>query len=349
MTLEITTFDGTGEELSDLITTAWASVLENKAWFPIWDADFINWCVMDPRVLDRDLVTVARKDGKLAGCVVALPCGLRYRGQELNGSLASFLSISPEIKRPGFALRLVEANRQAQLDKGIVLSLGIHDSHEGARAAKFWSGWKKRHPDEFIRFGEITCWTKAIDGRAIAQGAMTRSEALAARLGSVLPLGWTGRKGRGALPDMADLKDHMRIAAQREEAAEITKIYTEETLAHTIDHPYCIAMKHPTADALVSGYMIDWSGRAKTRVGFIDFIAGAASPRDMADTLIAVAREMKARGAAMIAHMDQGAAPRKAMWRAGFAPVPARIDYYSWVKHPDVILEGDIRAAVPFT
>jgi hypothetical protein len=350
MSVTIGRYEGDGDDLARLIVSSWRASLGTRAWFPIWDEDFIRWKVMDPRVLDRDLVTVARDDGALIGCCVGLPCRYRLKtGEEVAGSLTSFLSADPARKTPGLALRLVEANRQAQKAKGVRLSLGVHDASEGAPAAKFWGGWRKRHPDEFITLGRIRSWTHVFDGPAVARASILRVDRIAALIGAFVPLGFYGAKGAGARPPESEIARDLAIVRQGVGGEDLVCDFTEETLSHAIHHPYCLSVRHPEADALVAGYMIDWSGRTDLKVGFIDLVAGRAPARALADTIIAFARQARARGAQMVVMMDQGGARPAAFWLAGFAPIDSHVDYFVWFKDPALDLPAGSRVAAPFT
>jgi hypothetical protein len=350
MSLTIGPYEGDGDDLARLIVSTWRASLGARAWFPIWDEAFIRWKVMDERVLDRDLVTVARDEDGLVGCCVGLAYPFRMRnGEIVAGSLTSFLSVDPTRRVPGLALRLVEANRRAQAAKGIRLSLGVHDASVGAPAAKFWGGWKKRHPQEFVTLGRIRIWTHVFDGPAVARASIALVDRLAARIGAFLPLGYYGAKGAGARPAESEIARDLAIARQGTGREDFRVELDEETLSHALHHPYCLSVRHPTEDALVAGYMIDWSGRADLRVGFIDLVAGRASARPMADTIIAFARAARGRGAKMVAMMDQGAAPPAAFWLAGFAPLDSHVDYFVWFKDPALEIPAGSKVAAPFT
>jgi hypothetical protein len=349
MALEIGSYSGDAAELGQFIVTCWRGVLSGKAWFPLWDQDFIAWKVMDPRILNRDLVIEARQDGRLIGCLVAVPMQFRMGDQDIPGSIASFLSVDPSYRRPGLGFRMADEARRRHKVLGLQLSLGVHDARPGAVAAKFWAGIGARNPAEFQMLRRITIWTHVFDGRAVARASLSKWQALESRLGGYLPLGWNGRAGAGKPADPGELDTDLATLRAGLRPEGLSVVHSRETLDHAMHHPYCMSFRHPAADAIVAGYMIDWCGRADLRVGFIDLVAGTAPSKDMAALLIHAAHAMRARGAQMAVMMDQGAGPRSAFWRAGFVPVDSEVDAFAWMKDSSLELPQDLRLSVPFT
>lgn len=349
MALEIKSYHGNGDDLADLIVSSWRETLGNEAWFPIWDRDFIRWKVMDDRILDRDLVVCAYLDGRIVGCMVAVQYDFRVGGEVLAGSACSFLSVDSSYKRPGLSLRMAEEMRKRHLDRGLRLSMGVRNVAPGSVAKKFWAGFMKRHPGESQVIGRIRSWVHVFDGAAVARASIQRWEAIEGRLGGFVPLGWIGSRGQGHPCDPHNIAQDLEIVARANARAQAEQLYDETSLAHALHHPYCYSMRHPTAEAIVACYMIDWSGRETLRVGFIDLVSGLAGTGDMADLIIHAAREAKKRGAQMMVMMDQGAAPAIAFWRAGFVPTDSQVEYFAWYKDPELDLPAGTNFAVSFT
>ncbi|MEM8730227.1 MAG: hypothetical protein AAGF79_09930 [Pseudomonadota bacterium] len=349
MALELRTYSGDGDDLADLIVSSWQHVLKDTAWFPVWDRDFIRWKVMDPRVFDRDMIVAAYQDDRLIGCSVSLPCEFRIGDAAIKGSSCSFLSADPAYKRPGLAVRVIEEMRKRHIDGGYRISLGVRNVAPGALAKKFWDGYMKRHPDEGDILGRFKSWVHVFDGPAVARASLGTWEAMEARAGGVLPLGWTGARGCGQPCKPEEIARDLAIVAAGNPGVQIEQLHSEATLSHALHHEYCFAVRHPTAEALLAGYMIDWNGKSDVRVGFVDLVAGQAAPADMAALIVYAARQLRAKGAQMVVMMDQGAAPAEAFRRAAFVPVDPDVEYFVWYKDPTLAIPPGARCAVAFT
>lgn len=349
MTLKLMTYRGDGDDLADLIVSSWKRVLGSTSWFPVWDRDFIRWKVMDPRVFDRDLVVSAYFEERLVGCVVSIPCDFRVGEATVRGSATSFLSADPGYKKPGLAIRMVEEMRRRHQKLGLRLSLGVRNVAHGSVAEKFWTGYIRRHPEEGQILGRFRSWVHVFDGPAVARASVRRREAVESRIGGWLPLGWTGRWGRGEPCRPDEISRDLEIASARPPGVMIQQIYDEASLSHALHHPYCFGFRHPSASALVAGYLIDWNGQSDVRVGFIDIVAGQAGQADIAELIIHAARQVRDRGAQMVVIMDQGAAPAAAFWRAGFVPVDPQVEYFAVFKDSYLTLPSGARCAVSFT
>ena len=345
--VSIEAFDGDVVALSDLIIRTWRRNFDGRQWFPLWDGDYLGWRIGDPRNADPALVICAREGGRLVGCIVSEPAQLRVRAHHVAGSLTSYLSVDPECKVRGLALSLAEASRRAHRERGLRLSLGVTIAGPGSISKAFWEGLRRRRPAELHFLRRIQMWTAVIDGRAIAAAGLTRWERLNARLGAWVPWGWGIWRAAPARPFVPVDLDWCLALSKAPDKADISTCWSRERLSLQLDHPYVRTLVTP--DGFANGYLITWSGVHDVRVGVIELCLSTAGIAGQARLLVALGQLFAAEGAAMVVLLDQGAAPRPALWRAGFAPVDSAIDSMALFADPDLAVGPGMRVQAPFT
>jgi GNAT superfamily N-acetyltransferase len=343
VTLEIGAYRGDGSDLAHLITSTWKSVYGGRAWFPIWDHRFVAWRLMEPRILDRELLVCAYDDDHLVGCLLAEQTQLRVGDQDVPGSLTSYLSVDPATQHRGLALRMLDRQRRLHQQRGLRLSLGISNSAEGAESAKFWTVVGRRWPQEFALLGGLTMWSAMVDSGAIARAGLNRFERWGPRAASILPWGWFGLRGAATRPFRAADLDHcLRWTHRQGQAADCQMLWSRQRMAVQLDHPYArtwVAERDGRAWGFANGYLIDWSGGQVVRVGFIELCAGDGGIGDHAALLVAAGRALAAEGAQMVVVMNAGGQPEAALLAAGFMPMNPHVQ--------KMALLGDLAASLP--
>lgn len=328
MAFDIGPYRGNGEDLAALITQSWLATYKGRAWFPWWDADYVAWRIMDPRVLDRELIVCAYDDEKLIGCVVGEPGRMRVRDETIAASLASYFSVAPGYDR-SLALRLL--NRLFKLHRARDLRLIVAVSHSArdAEAARFWAVMARRMAGEFAFTGRYGMWTAIANADAVSRAALGGFERWGSRVAGMLPWGWTGRRGatlRAYRSD--DLESCLAWTHAQGATADVQMLWSRERMALQLDHPFArtwIADDGAGGWGFVNGYLIDWQGQERVRVGFLELCAGASGTLRLSSLLVAAARKLVEEGAAMVVMMDAGAQPRAALLSAGFLPVNPKV------------------------
>ncbi len=351
MGVEIDTYRGDGEDLADLIQRSWNHTYGGKSWFPLWDADYLRWRLLERTAAHRELVVVAHQAGKLVGCVISEPTALRVRGESLPGALTSYLSVDPHCTVRHLGLRLLDELRDRHRARGLRLALGVTNAKPGSEAKRFWEALGRRGPEVHCRFGGLTTWAVVGADGAVARAGLSTRERLAMRLGGWLPWGWTGRSGAAVYHDQSapTAGDDLRLLRAAAERADIAMDWDSETAVRHLYHPRVFSFRHPLAPALLAGYLMPWRGRCDLQVALIDVIANGADDDALIELFIGAGRALRREGAQMIVVMDMGAAPRAALRRAGFLAVASQVDYFALLADPDLGLEPGMSVAVPFT
>lgn len=336
MALSITSYAGDGDDLADFITAVWTRMFGGRAWFPLWDRRYVAWRLMDPRILDRELIVCAYEGDRLVGCVASEESGFRIGADRVCGSLSSYLSVDPETQDRGVAIRLLDALAAVHRRRGIAVGFGVTADGPGSASLRFWELTRKRRPSETAFLRSYRIWTRVCRPAAVARAALTGFERLGSRAGPLVPWGWTGRGGPRVRPvEKADLPACGRLVAAASCRADIAMLWSEARLAVQLDHPNARAFVLDGPEGprgLVAGYMIDWLGKAPVRVGFVELCA-ADLARDEAGLLIALGRILEAEGAEMVVMMDAGSAPRRGLALAGFVPLDPHVRGVAVLNH----------------
>jgi hypothetical protein len=329
MALAIGAYRGEGDDLAELIARSWQSTYRGRAWFPGWDRAYIGWRLMDPRVLDRELMVCAYDGDALVGCLLGEESLLRVGDEVLRGSLTSYLSVDPATTHRGLALRLLDRQRQLHRDRGLLLSVGVSSSGPELESARFWAGVARRRPNEFARLGRYVMWCAVIDGAAVAGAGLTAFERWGSRAASFVPWGWWGARGARTRPFGAgDLDACLDRVNARVERAGVQMIWSRPRLSLQLDHPHArtwVTEEQGRLAGFANGYLIDWFGRQRVRVGYLELFDADGRTSARAALLVAAGRALAAEGAQMVVTMDSGTRPRAALLAAGFMPMDPQV------------------------
>jgi len=351
--IEIDAYRGAGADLAQLITDTWKATYEGRAWFPVWDLAYVQWRMMDPRILDRELLVCAYDGSVLVGCLLTEQTELRVGSQVVPGGLVSYLTVDPTTRHRGVALRLLERQRSLHRSRGLRLSLGLSNSREGSPQQRFWVGFGRRWPNEYALLGRFLMWSAMVDDRAVSAAGLTRFERLGPRAASILPWGWVGARGAHTRPFRAeDLDACRRLIHRQGEAGDCQMIWSRQRLAVQLEHPYArtwVGERDGQPWGFANGYLIDWSGGRTVRVGFIELCAAEGGALAHASLLVAAGRALAAEGAQMVVMMDPGCQPRAALLAAGFMPMNPHLQTMALLGELAITLPPGARLHFPFT
>jgi hypothetical protein len=109
-----------------------------------------------------------------------------------------------------------------------------------------------------------------------------------------------------------------------------------------LDHPYArtwVAEQAGRATGFVNGYLIDWNGSQRVRVGFIELCVGEGGAFALGSMLVGAGRALSAEGAQMVVAMNAGGHPVGALLAAGFLPMDPHVQ--------TMALLGDMATTLP--
>ncbi len=178
---EIREYDGDFEDVAELAGRAFSAFYGGITLFVLWDAAFLRWQLRG----DTPALLPAAYDGsRLVGTLFSIPHSLRIGSTILPIGICSWLAVAPEYQRSGLAVRLTEALRQSQDERGLVCSLVMSMGDPPLRKR-----YIKTHPQNFCHLFKFGLWVKVLAPGTWAQASVEAWMRLMSRaFGSVFRL-----------------------------------------------------------------------------------------------------------------------------------------------------------------
>lgn len=182
--IEVRSFEGTPEELSQFVVGCWRGTYRGRIAVPDWPADYFRWQLrLDEPDSSRRLVA-AYSGAELAGVVLFAPVDLELHGTRLRGSQASWLSVSPAFQGQGIAKKLQQGCRERHRELGLSMQLGyVYFGSRASLGGKFWLKSQKSHVDSIATVG---FWARVLDPVRAARWNLSRWEGWLTRLAAPL-------------------------------------------------------------------------------------------------------------------------------------------------------------------
>lgn len=327
--IEIRTFDGEPGELARFTVDVWRRTYEGRMPVPLWSEDLFRRELFADDAC-RDYLLVAYDGAKLVGSHPSKPITIRLHGQELPATWGSFISVDPDYRRRGVALRLQQQWYSRHCQHGAVVNLGFqYIASPHAIGPKFWLQQPGRNP--IIR--RVGMWVRPLDHAAVAAFAMHRLEAWGTRILSLA-------QGKPRPPRTLDgirayrtedCHSCLALIDQAGRSADLAYLWTPETLDRQLRFPRLsdtvVLERQGNVAGLVNYSLLEILGRRALVVALLDLVAfGTLLPAQRRRLLAAALGRMADQGA-MAAMMLRGSAYG---WRelaaAGFLPMPS--DHY---------------------
>jgi len=172
VTIEIRSFDGPTEQLSEFIVQTWLGSYQGKMSVPRWSAEYFDWQFAGAENA-RDYTISAWSDGKLVGALIGLPFPLKWEGEEHLGVHGSWLSVARDFRREGVASKLAQRMNEVQQERGCVGRLGY--AFQGARVSLGPRFWKKSQPDTHL-VRPMRLWARVLNPGKVARWSNKRFE-----------------------------------------------------------------------------------------------------------------------------------------------------------------------------
>jgi len=137
--VEIRSYEGTPDALSDFVVAQWQSTYRGAMAVPRWSGDFFRWQLGMDEPGPHEHVVAAYDGSRLVGVVGYFPMQFAFDEIRFAGSQASWLSVSPDAQGTGVARRLIEAVRTRHRERGLRFQFGFaYYGHRASRAPRFW-------------------------------------------------------------------------------------------------------------------------------------------------------------------------------------------------------------------
>jgi GNAT superfamily N-acetyltransferase len=351
--VEIRDYRGDGTEVAGLLERSWTRAYGGKSWFPLWDARYFRWRLIDACGDDRSLLMAAYVDDRLVGCVLAEVLEMRLRGDVIRGALSSWLGVEPGVQGRGVAMALAEALKSRTRAQGSRLTVGITSADPASSMRRFWNALEERTPGDTRVFGKVNFWTRAFDGPAIAAASLTTFERVASRVTAPIPIGWLGWRTPAGVRryEPGDLDRCLAWLEAQSADADLAVKWSRARLAMQLDHAYVttLVIDDGETGGFINWYAIDYQGRQKVRIGIIDLFAGTLSTARRIDLLKAACVQMRSEGVHMSMMMASEASPSTPLLAAGFIPLPAHLDMFAIFPEAGLPLTPPMRVHTLFT
>lgn len=135
--MEIRSFDGTAEELSEFVVSTWKASYTGAVAVPNWTAEYFRWQLQMDSVDNRQHLVAAYDDSKLAGVVLYFPRRFELDGQNIAGAHASWFSVHADYRRQGIGALLKSAAMDRSREQELQFHVGyvFHGSKKNNRSA----------------------------------------------------------------------------------------------------------------------------------------------------------------------------------------------------------------------
>jgi GNAT superfamily N-acetyltransferase len=347
--IEIRPFEGDAEELAAFTQRVWRQSYAGQMLTPLWSKEFMERDLLADGQ-DRDFLIAAYDGARLVGSHPAKPIPIRLHGKKLPATWASFLSVDPDYRRRGVALKLQAEYVRKHQEREIPVNFGyLYLRSARSMGPEFW----RRQPGGVRIVAKLGMWVRALDHAAVARFELYRTEAWGARALSLVqrtprePSDTTGIR----LYRPKDLDDCRALLDRAGEKADLAYLWEPDVTARQLDYPglsKTLVLDHQgRVGGLVNYTLLDVLGRCPMRVARLDSLAfDSLESRDRRRLLAAALCEMAADGA-------KGAMMLRGSWHgwrellgAGFLPVPPEFYYVGLTLRDGVPLDRVRRLSV---
>lgn len=320
--MEVRTYDGTPQQLSDFVIGVWRDAYAGRMQFPLWTADYLDWQLNLGSPASRQSLLAAWCDGQLAGVLLGWNYTCRRGDRTDPAVLSSWLSVRPEFRGRGVvkALKAEQDARMVANGNGLIFAYRYYGSEhslsKGPTPEQLASGqWDSRRVGFWVRILSpmraakwyLNPWQRRL---TILAAPFTRSPKPARERDSVHP--W---EPSDASECVATLRDRPRIGCSIDwDAQSLTR--------HCSGFGNClVARVDGVIRGLVTWHVLTFVGAVEEPVAILDIVAVERLPKSSQRAILnAALYEMKRQGAVLALKIRTGDATFPAMLEAGFIP-----------------------------
>ena len=322
--LEVRSFDGTAEELSDFVFQQWYATYQGRMLVPHWSGDYFRWQLQMDDPSRRGHLIAAYQGSILAGVVLHFPMQFQVGGDVFPASQASWLSVSPAFRGQGVGTALNRASRAFHREHGLRFQLGFaYFGHRASLASKFWL---KSQTDNTSLVRGAGFWIRILDSKATARWTLSRLESGLTTLVSPLIPALRVRCRpqltiRPARP--TDVSTCLKLVEQATHHCDLRLVWSEETINRQLGlHGFSRALV-AEVDGVVKGFvtfhLLPIVGRHEIPVGILDLvIVSELSTADRNDLIDSALMDLQSEGAAFALKLRVGDHPPGIFFRRGW-------------------------------
>jgi hypothetical protein len=340
MTVEIRDYCGDFADAVELIHRVWTANYTGRMWFPLWDAEFLNWQVGH----NRRWCLAGYEKGKIVACAFSAPHTLQIRSTVVPITFSSWFTVDPAYRRTHVGPRLIAELKRRHHDARVGFSLGVVSGYEQSSAYRYWSRYATKCPESCRFLFRAGFWAKVLNPPVVARASLKWWERAQMRLlGAALkqtpcpPLKSMRAYSRDDLPACVQLLERAG------EGLEWTVRWSPERLGPQLEGTVprtLVYEQHGTLRALVNYHRLHLQGHVPIRAAWIDLCA--TSPSDTMTTarvLATACAQFVEEGVDMVLCLRSAAFSSRALLANAFTPVPSTDHVVALFQRPDIPLE----------
>jgi len=324
--LEVRSFDGSPEELSDFVVSQWTNSYGGRMAVPGWTAEYFRWQLRMDEPEHRRHIIAAYDGTQLAGVVPHFPVQFSLDGEGFAASQASWLSVAPEFRGQGVAGKMIQVSRALHRDLGLRFQLGFaYFGHQASQAPRFWL---RSQTSTTVTIRKAGFWVWVLDPATAVEWNPGFFQRWVTRL--TAPFGGAPRiQPRSRLvirpADKRDLPRCLTLAEQSTGHCRLRLVWDSESMSrqlgfHGFSHAL-VAEEDGEVRGCVTFYLIPMKGRTTAMFGFIDLLlVSQLSARARIELLNSALLIMKQHGAIATLKLRVGDYPRSLFKGLGWLP-----------------------------
>ncbi len=326
MSIEIRTYDGSAEELSEFIVGNWLKSYSGKMAVPDWSPAYFNWQMTDSEIPDREYLISAWKEGKLVGTLLAMPFPMWYLGKEVIGAQGSWLTVDPDVRRAGAAKLMALEIAKRQRDRNCLARVGYaFGTGKTSLGPRFWKTAKEN--TSFAK--PVRLWVRLLDSQTFIDWTnntfeRTMMKVLPNAVCNVDPVS-SDVAIRDYVPE--DLQSCQELINRQAKKADLAILWPADRLQRQLQHSDFVNTMLVTRDEKIVGFLnyhkIGIHLRGLIPAAIVDILACQEMTKKETNSLLnAFCQRMKDEGVKMMLLREFVNQPKRLLLKSRFIPQP---------------------------
>ncbi len=329
--MEVRSFEGSPEQLSQFVVSAWKSSYAGAVAVPNWSPEYFRWQLQMDRPQHRQNLLAAYEGGRLAGVLLYFPRLFELQGQQIMGAHATWLSVHADFRRRGVGDILQAAAMKRSQEQGIQFHAGyVYYGSRKSIGPEFWLKSKRRSSAGQTVGPSLGFHARTLNAGRVAEWSVNPTEQiLASACGPFIPdPKIRAAPGASVRPFRdTDTDRCVELASRSTQKCDLRLLWDHATLKHHLTGlGRCLVYeRNGQVDGFIAWHSLFFSGRTDERVGIIDLVCVSELSRRAASSLLNAALvELKQQGAIVALKLRSGDYPRFLFSRWGWYPAAAQ-------------------------
>lgn len=342
--IEIRTFAGNETELSVFTTGIWRKWYAGKMPVPLWSPAYFCRELFSVDDDSRDYLVAAYDGGKLVASHPVRRLRILLHGEEKEATWGSYLTVDPEYRRQGLAIKMQEEQERRHRKRGAVVNLGfLYTRTARSLGRKFWL----KAPKGTTRVQKLGVWARPLDHPAVSRFETYPIDAFGTRLMSLFqgpPQGPADMTGIRPYRE-SDLDECSTLIRKRSEEVDLGYLWSRNEVRRFLEYGdlagTVVLERERRIAGLVNYFRLGFLGRCEIDVGVLDLVAfGNLPEKDRLRLLQATLHRMASEGLKAAMMLRGSWYSWRTFWAAGFFPMPPEYVYVGTRMSQEVRVEN---------